>query len=503
MDISIRVVTVAKMAAAGILEGRDMAYRYLAALVMATCGGLAIPAQAETVAASAPADIKVVQTTPPKYYFISDLHIGGDGDLDICNFEQELIAFLREVASQPPSTELIIVGDAFGLWELTQGRGPEKLEFIAARHPALFEQFRRTGERIRITLMPGNHDYDLACYPAYRDTLARYGIRLDTREHIERTVAARRIWIEHGNQRDEANTFPDWGDPYGEPAGYFITTAVVAASGRGAEHGTGPWLSDLESVYPTEEIPAWVLSNYFYREMGMTLRWCLLPFLLLFTFSVLVVAGRGLENIRLLPTKVFHARFGNRLGMTGRLIDVVVWVNGTVIVFLLVLAVPTYFLARDVRATLYRYGIDVSEDLKESKDRNYVAAARAVFQADPSVALFIYGHTHAVSMREIDGRYVINTGTWLKRVQRVRPRIGMLPAVYVPSYRLNYFVVTPACPDVRVEYHVIPKQIGKELTLLQRMVLLGKRPPVEDPIPAEIVIRGAERSMDAGHASPG
>jgi hypothetical protein len=132
----------------------------------------------------------------------------------------------------------------------------------------------------------------------------------------------------------------------------------------------------------------------------------------------------------------------------------------------------------------------VAEDLKESKDRSYIAAAKAVFDADPSVALFIYGHTHSVSVRDLGGRYVINTGTWLKRVQRVTPRVGMLPGVYVPSYRLNYFVVTPAGRDIRVAYQVIPKQYGEELTLLQRMVLLGKRPPAEDPIPAEILIRG-------------
>ena len=29
---------------------------------------------------------------PTTYYFISDLHIGGDGDLDQCDFETELIA---------------------------------------------------------------------------------------------------------------------------------------------------------------------------------------------------------------------------------------------------------------------------------------------------------------------------------------------------------------------------------------------------------------------------
>ena len=57
---------------------------------------------------------------PDTYYFISDLHIGGDGDLDQCDFEAELIAFLRRIADGPLPAELIIIGDAFGLWELTE-----------------------------------------------------------------------------------------------------------------------------------------------------------------------------------------------------------------------------------------------------------------------------------------------------------------------------------------------------------------------------------------------
>jgi len=32
-----------------------------------------------------------------EYFFISDLHIGGDGLLNECEFEPELITFLREL----------------------------------------------------------------------------------------------------------------------------------------------------------------------------------------------------------------------------------------------------------------------------------------------------------------------------------------------------------------------------------------------------------------------
>ena len=116
---------------------------------------------------------------PAIYYFISDLHIGGDGDLDQCDFEGELIAFLRRITEGPLPAELIIIGDAFGLWELTEVKDDTKVQRIARTHRELFEQFRETGRRIRITLVPGNHDYELACVPSYKDVLAGFNIRLE------------------------------------------------------------------------------------------------------------------------------------------------------------------------------------------------------------------------------------------------------------------------------------------------------------------------------------
>lgn len=62
---------------------------------------------------------------PKEYYLISDLHIGGDEALGVCDFEDELIQFLRDLQTQSKNAELIIIGDAFGLWEFTQVVGKE------------------------------------------------------------------------------------------------------------------------------------------------------------------------------------------------------------------------------------------------------------------------------------------------------------------------------------------------------------------------------------------
>src|SRR5215813_8533565 len=88
-----------------------------------------------------------------KYYFVSDLHMGGDGRLQHCDYAAEFIAFLKQLATEDPDTELLIVGDTFGFWELTLVQGAEKLEHIVKAHQAIFDQLRATGARIKITMM--------------------------------------------------------------------------------------------------------------------------------------------------------------------------------------------------------------------------------------------------------------------------------------------------------------------------------------------------------------
>jgi UDP-2,3-diacylglucosamine pyrophosphatase LpxH len=120
------------------------------------------------------------QATVRKYYFVSDLHMGGDGQLQHCDYTAEFVAFLKRLEKEGPDTELLIVGDTFGFWELTLVRGIEKLDHIIAAHQAIFDQLRATGAKIKITMMVGNHDYDLACNAEFSVKLQQYNIHLDT-----------------------------------------------------------------------------------------------------------------------------------------------------------------------------------------------------------------------------------------------------------------------------------------------------------------------------------
>jgi UDP-2,3-diacylglucosamine pyrophosphatase LpxH len=70
-------------------------------------------------------------------------------------------------------------------------------------HQAIFDQLRATRARIKVTMMVGNHDYDLACDPAFVEKLQAYNIHLDPSLVLIRPVGDKRIWIEHGQQRDQ------------------------------------------------------------------------------------------------------------------------------------------------------------------------------------------------------------------------------------------------------------------------------------------------------------
>ena len=101
------------------------------------------------------------------------------------------------------------------------------------------------------------------------------------------------------------------------------------------------------------------------------------------------------------------------------------------------------------------------------------------------VAVFIFGHTHAAFLRRDgdSGRIVLNTGTWLKLLHRVPARIGLLPAVYYPSYRLNYFRIEKETGRMVIHYVQVPKKAERELTWLQWLVTLGKKPNAPNPSP--------------------
>ena len=271
--------------------------------------------------------------------------------------------------------------------------------------------------------------------------------------------------------------------------GYFITESFVSGASRHSDFGRGNWLKDIRSV-GTMQIPDWILSNYFYREMSAVLRWVLLPFLLLSGVTLAAVAGEILRITGIFDYNIlFHNPLMSRLGIINNVLQVVITINS---IFLILFGVPALLVQRDLLRTLNRFRLLTSHGMTPNPDSEepYLKAAQAVFQSDPDVVAFIFGHTHAAFLKRGGpaGQVVLNMGTWLKLLHRVPVRFGLLPAVYYPSYRLNYFCVEKQDNHLVITYVRVPKTPESELTWLQRLVTLGKAPKLPDSIPTKTVV---------------
>jgi len=286
---------------------------------------------------------------------------------------------------------------------------------------------------------------------------------------------------------------PDFGNPYAQPVGYFITTGIVGTAGRYSEFGRGNWLKDVQAVMPITEIPTWTISNYFYREMGPLLRWMALPFLLLLGVGAVVVISWLMEAFGLLQVNpILDNPLTDALGVPGQVVRTVLILEGVLTLLLLLAlipaAIPLGILLRDLRRTLGRYHILMPKTPAQIGDGPYLAAAKQVFEQDPSVAVFVYGHTHLASLKEVDGRVVINTGTWLKMPKKVPVLFGQLPPVYIPAFRLNYFRMVEEDGRLAIYYEHIEKKPPSELTWAQRLLTLTKRPPAGATIPKRTIV---------------
>ena len=427
---------------------------------------------------------------PREYYFISDLHFGGDGSLQICDYTEEFVNFLKKLAKKDNETELIIAGDTFGFWELTTVQGIEQLDEIIKHHTAIFEQLRLTGERIKITMMVGNHDYDLACYPEFKDQLKNYNISLDTSLALTRELGGRKIRIEHGQQIDPYNASTDYGNIHAQPAGYFITETLVAGASKYSVFGGSDWLKDIRSV-DVRQIPDWLVSNYFYNEMNLFLRWLLMPFLLLLTVTAFALTAQLLKYVGIFDVNILLENPLTRaLGLFGDILRWILTVSMAVWFFVFAVSLPLYLIYRDIRRALSRMQIFPAFKSAPTNEANniYLARARAVFAENADVCAYIFGHTHDAFLVEENGRVIINTGTWLKILKRVSVRFGLLPAIYYPVFRLNYFKIYAAEEKIVIKYVEIPKEPKEKLTLLQRFLIFGRKPALGKAIPDKTVL---------------
>jgi UDP-2,3-diacylglucosamine pyrophosphatase LpxH len=417
------------------------------------------------------------------YYVISDLHIGGDEQLEQVDFLDELLEFLQRLAETDENAELVINGDAFGLWEFTTIEGIEKFETLESTYPELFEQFRETGENVEITLVPGNHGHELAAYDAYAERFAEYNVDLKQGRTLERRLGEQTIHFEHGHQRDPNNHIEDWGNPTAYPLGYYYNTLVTSRAGQLSDRGRYNWLKDVQAVTPTERMPIWLFSKYFYREMNPLIRYSLIPFLLLFNISLVlaVFAGLDIAGIWSAPVDLATA-FLSQFGSAGTAAWYLLAFNVSLAGLVVLIGIPLYFIRRDIRQTIDRFGVFETE-LTVDAAAPYTDAARDVFEENPDTTLFCYGHTHRPQVNDVDGGLTVNTGTWLKRLHRRDGIIGVLPPVFYPSYQLLVVRMSATDDGVAVAYEEIqkPSPATEELTRTERVLTVGREPAFDVP----------------------
>jgi UDP-2,3-diacylglucosamine pyrophosphatase LpxH len=205
-----------------------------------------------------------------KYYLVSDLHMGGDGALQHCDYTTEFIEFLKGLENAGADAELLIVGDTFRFWELALMRGVEKIDHIITAHQAIFDQLRATGGRIKITMMVGNHDYDLGCNTDFTARLRAYNIHLDKSLVLIRPVGDKKIWIEHGQHT--TNSMPSPTTQSLCPSDRILYHRVRRQRGKPAFRLRQEKLAQGHSLSRYHANSDWILSNYFYREMSAVLR---------------------------------------------------------------------------------------------------------------------------------------------------------------------------------------------------------------------------------------
>jgi UDP-2,3-diacylglucosamine pyrophosphatase LpxH len=146
--------------------------------------------------------------------FLSDLHLGGGGSTDPFDDDAALVALIDDLAASAragaPARRLVLLGDTLDLVVAgASGHGARAaitgLRRIAAAHGEVFASLRRAiASGVRVEVVPGNHDAELAL-PTVREAFLRLVGRVRVRPwlvHVPGLVLA-----EHGQQHHCLNRF--------------------------------------------------------------------------------------------------------------------------------------------------------------------------------------------------------------------------------------------------------------------------------------------------------
>jgi UDP-2,3-diacylglucosamine pyrophosphatase LpxH len=424
--------------------------------------------------------------------FVSDSHIGGDPGCDGFESPEELGVLLDELAGREGPVELILAGDFFDFLQISQPRDDVDRAALTMARPeyeGLFAALGRfaSGEQKRVVYLPGNHDAEMWWNPRIQETLGKRGLvdefALSYEASFEVGGERRIVYCEHGNQFDPANTIEDYGDPLDTPLGHHVVMDFTRRVAPFGEVARGLDLSEIKNVYPLVEIPRWVASRYFYDAVGLVAAYLLLP--LLVFYAVYRAIAYLLAFTGGMPVRFFQSyqelprvhEFFLDIGLFG-------------LVTLLIFAIFILAVRREVRHVSSvvslkqkpRYSpADSSREKVRSVLRGETYPPMLPSARPEEIDVFVSGHTHLPSLDEVerpDGGHavMVNSGCWLRQLQPVSSRLKG-PPVFVSRFMLTHVRVYVQGSSLRVELWEQPKPAEQQLTRIERLLSLRRRPP--------------------------
>jgi UDP-2,3-diacylglucosamine pyrophosphatase LpxH len=156
-------------------------------------------------------------------YVLSDLHLDEHGPARMFSDERQgrALAGLCERIARDDGSELILLGDTFDLTSMQPPpKGlerffrrlevplappprrtlPQLLEAVRESNPVTWEALAKLAKRARLTIVPGNHDYQLEAPPP--------GIDARLEKSCERRIGGKLVILQHGHEQDPGNAKP-------------------------------------------------------------------------------------------------------------------------------------------------------------------------------------------------------------------------------------------------------------------------------------------------------
>lgn len=428
-----------------------------------------------------------------KLIIISDLHIGGDDVIEDFECENELISFLQKHGEyNRGELELIILGDFFDLWKV-ENTEDDKVNFMIKKYQKLFDALKIFGAKHKITVIPGNHDHALAYNKKYQEDLAKYNMQVDPNQFFKREFVVDeksfKIIGEHGNQVEEGTKFQQFGAPTDSSLGYYLNKVFVYRLMRmGNEHKSPDWLRNLDNM-DLDFIPHWVMSKYFYYELGPFLKALLIPMFILFGLAVPYFIFDVI-------TEFYHPRFIEPLLLmldTNTFFKIIIFILyfDMVVVVLLLFA---WLLKRELKKKLREYGVHSFKEIMHSRYNGYKKRAKEVMNGENTFGekadFYVTGHTHVAGLHysKDEGVCFADTGSWRQLMKRISTRL-QFPSVYLAYFSLTYLTFEIEAGVMKIQLRKWPKDFTPKLTVLERFATKSKqmpKPVKEDKLVGEL-----------------